>query len=73
MTKKTPWFDYETKPVRKGVYEVQSLRIGTYGYAYWNGEKWGWAETSILFAESHPDFNTADQDKVWRGLLKESV
>lgn len=38
--KLTPWFPASVKPVRVGVYRVES---GGW-YAYWNGRKFGWRD-----------------------------
>jgi hypothetical protein len=64
--KRTPWFPYNIKPVRVGVYEVFSEGF----YAYWNGKRWSWASGSLKLAHARKQTSGASQFKSWRGLVK---
>ncbi len=66
----TPWFPADVKPVRPGVYEVQ---MTTGRFAYFDGQRWGWSFRTKREADTDRDHRNAAQDKVWRGLNKESV
>ena len=76
-TQLTPWFPHEIKPVRDGVYEVQ-YDLGTEeifcGYAYWTGNRWTNALSTVDGAYQRRDWvEGAIQKKSWRGLTKEVV
>jgi len=60
--KKTPWFPRTIKPVRKGLYEIETQ----YGrkMAFWNGEWWLVPGSNILF-----NFIVQITAK-WRGVYK---
>jgi hypothetical protein len=77
--KLTPWFPADVKPVRNGVYEVES-RVHR-AFAYWNGERFGWrcwelpglgAEEAAIDAFHMRRAETCLEPRVsWRGLAKE--
>ena len=66
----TPWFPADVKPVRLGVYEVQ---MNNCRFAYFDGERWGWAFSTVRKANKDRHTTGAIQSKVWRGLNKEPV
>ena len=66
----TPWFPADVKPVRPGVYEVQTI---TGRFAYFDGYSWGWSFATKREAERDRDPWYAMQKKLWRGLNKEPV
>jgi hypothetical protein len=73
MKKYTNWFPPEIKPVREGVYEVSLGRFYSHTYAYWNGNRWGWAALSVATATTDKATAGASQDKSWRGLTKKAA
>lgn len=66
--KLTPWFVNGEKPVRKGVYKVRTC--GGDGFAYWDGQRWGWRVPYVRLADTWRDTTGATQGtgKHWRGL-----
>ncbi|WP_334021343.1 hypothetical protein [Burkholderia orbicola] len=75
----TEWFPPEVKPIHVGVYqacmEVFTDRFGTshieYGFAKWDGQRWGAMHTDIKSAAELIPWHAASQSKSWRGLNKE--
>lgn len=75
----TEWFPPHIKPVHIGVYqacmEVCTDRFGSshveYGFARWDGQRWGLMQDDIKTAAERIHFQAASQAKVWRGLNKE--
>ena len=74
MTKQmTPWFPADVKPVRVGLYEIQTTTAWRPYYAYWSGKQWGLIAAhptsarwkTIAFTDG------AYQEKIWRGFTKE--
>ncbi|KGX12741.1 hypothetical protein X986_3889 [Burkholderia pseudomallei] len=73
----TECFPPHIKPVHIGVYpacmEVVTDRFGTshieYGFARWDGQRWGLMQSDIKSAEQSI-FHAASQAKTWRGLKK---
>lgn len=58
----TDWFPPHIKPVHVGVYPIG------WGYAYWNGKRWGSSCSTPELAQKHSYYRYAVQDKHWRGL-----
>ncbi|WP_321853144.1 hypothetical protein [Burkholderia cenocepacia] len=72
----TEWFPPHIKPIHVGVYsacmEVVTDRFGTshleYGFARWDGHRWGAMCSDIRSAEELLRRHAASQAKSWRGL-----
>lgn len=58
----TDWFPPYIKPVRVGVYSTD------WGYAHWNGKRWGCGQDTPWLARKCPDYRKAFQRKSWCGL-----
>lgn len=66
MIERTPWYPVGTKPIRDGVYELQSYFPHRKVFlAYWNGFRWMNNEIRWL------SFDRGEWCK-WRGLTIES-
>jgi hypothetical protein len=76
MADKTPWYPASIKPVRVGMYEVNSFGLHsnsifflTGRYRWWNGSEWkvgSWASSGNTIFGSHPSH-------LWRGLSKDTT
>jgi hypothetical protein len=66
MSKLTPWFPPEVKPVYVGVYRTKFFANYS-GYSYWNGSAWSFEWDSV---EEVSRMEIGNQDKSWRGLAK---
>jgi hypothetical protein len=76
MNERTEWFPHHIKPVRVGVYEVQNMydRELPALFNHWDGERWTGSATDIdKVIVPASKYNLAFQDRVWRGLTKESA
>jgi len=72
MSKLTPWFPANVKPVRVGVYRVQYYNYS--GFAYWDGKQWSNLVDSVASAYKNHDWTDgAIQQKRWRGLTQEAA
>ncbi len=72
MSKLTPWFPIETKPVHIGVYETKYHLFEdewSHGFSYWNGEKWSNNSCGVKSVKKNWT-EGAIQEKKWRGLLE---
>ena len=72
MTRLTPWFPADVKPVRVGVYEIHTNSWEAY-YAYWSGQKWGCVADHPTAArwQDNAFLDGAFQRKIWRGFTEE--
>jgi len=70
--KLTPWFPANVKPVRAGVYEVESLNHFKL-YRYWDGRRWrAGAHTPDRAIQKFRISGLPSPDVVsWRGLAEE--
>lgn len=59
-------FPPHIKPVRVGVYGVRR-GLGKPGYAFWDGERWGWRHSTIEQANKSRETEGASQNKHWYG------
>jgi len=68
--KLTPWFGWNTKPARVGVYEAE-WRSGTY-YNYWDGKEWHWGSSSSDVARRDDPVSRFERARLlrWRGLAE---
>jgi hypothetical protein len=66
MSKMTDWFPPQVMPVHIGVYPVKYF--GDFGYAYFDGKRWGWAVPSPAQALKEKNTKGAGQDKQWCGF-----
>lgn len=68
MSRLTPWFPPEVKPVRFGIYE----RLWSDGplYALWNGKHWktSWGTPDV--AARNSSIGSGVQNLPWRGLAE---
>lgn len=72
----TPWFDGHTKPIRLGVYMLESGGPNkAEGFQHWDGQTWGpWYQTAERAAQPRRDIDRADlryQNDRWRGLKRQ--
>jgi len=78
MTKKmTPWFPSSIKPVRAGLYEVDTPIHSVNKYAYFDGKGWGHcaADVDTAMGEKFWPFASSmchSQSK-WRGFTKKQA
>lgn len=74
MSKYSPWFPPEVKPVRKGVYQVKdidSLFPEYRWFAFWNGKSFGHRCIDCNRAYRNRDFFTTRRGlTTWRGLAR---
>lgn len=70
MARLTPWFQGKTKPVRDGVYEIDSAYEDCRFYSFWNGERWGWREPSVAQAFRYKEMAASGPVRLWRGLVR---
>ncbi len=65
--KLTPWFDQGQAPAREGSYEMEHG-----GYAYFDGEHWGFTDKTPEDAEmTYSMFGPQlDKQPCWRGLAE---
>ena len=66
--KLTDWFPGDVKPVRKGVYERNSL---TGKYSFWTGTHWCLGFVSMIQASGSKTGSSCDQKASWRGLASD--
>lgn len=67
---KTAWFIHYKHPMHIGVYEVTWRGIDGIvesGYAWWDGQLWGWTAKFPEYVIQHGSAG-ANQRKMWRGL-----
>ena len=64
--KKTPWFPFSIKPVRKGWYEVNECPgfMDCAGMHYWDGKAWCFPEHTPI-----TEYTSAAK-RPWRGLTE---
>lgn len=65
----TPWFPASVKPIRNGVYQVETISMYGRCYAMWNGRSWLECKRSIKGAAGGY-FESWWQSRKWRGLAK---
>lgn len=71
----TPWFDMQSPPTRRGVYEIGH---GDWqAFSYWDGYRWyGWSgdpvEAYYAYREVGQALNTLFDGCRWRGIDKRS-
>lgn len=82
MPKYTPWFSFDTPPVRPGIYNVSCRTEGQTGrwFAKFDGLRWsGWLR--VRAGSNVPSFRGVSFDRTpngmpywwtWRGLTKEA-
>lgn len=72
MSKLTPWFHPDVRPVHRGIYERQYPRF--VAYAYWDGTKWGALSFTPLWAKGrHRKHEYSWHRAPWRGLSRPSA
>lgn len=66
--KLTPWFRWDDRPVRCGVYEVRLAGEKT-AYSYYNvyRNRWGFISPTVDRAYELRASNSNEQRRVWRG------
>jgi len=70
-TKLTPWYPASTKPVRKGVYQVNaSIFVECEWYSYWNGSSFCWLSLDADVASAMRLCKTKAVITQWRGVTK---
>ena len=74
----TPAFPANILPVRSGVYKTLSIdnetgKLRNPGYSLFDATDriWGCTHATIDEAAANPDFEFADQTKMWQGLAEE--
>jgi len=70
MSKFTPWFPGNVKPVRVGVYQRQYNCPPTNWFCYWDGKLWGCAEKKAKDADPAFMGKSFFPEKPWRGLAE---
>ena len=78
MSKMTDWFPSHLKPVRKGVYEVQTPNKKGNKYCYYDSRGWRLCSDNIKFAEQEKHYTSYFMrssmvlvGSKWRGFTKE--
>lgn len=69
MSKLTPWYPPEVKPVRVGVYE--SITSAPPWFRYWDGSHWHWGARTVEEAFKNREACTVVRE-AWRGLTREA-
>lgn len=66
----TPWFPFDTKPARPGVYQ-RDMRsgAGVIRFAYWSGRCWYTSMATVTSAASN-HFPSRVRHVPWRGLTE---
>lgn len=65
----TKWYPPEIKPVRVGVYAIQSRLMEGF-YSYWNGQWWGYRMGSVQSAYEFRNSSALGPIDKWRGLTR---
>ncbi len=81
MSKKmTPWFPSSIKPVRAGVYAVDTPNCRENKYAYFDKKGWGLCASTVELAEddkyfprSHWGSSMTLPRSMWRGFTEEQT
>lgn len=74
---RTGWIPLEINPVRRGVYEVQSISAGAIHYSLWDGRKWciSCATPDLAARQTEFSFGVYEEPYYarWRGLLADQI
>lgn len=74
MSKLTPWFPGDVKPVRVGVYEITGCSFGGINYRVWTGKGWSdtrWEPSDFHGLHPKPMYFPGDDMTGWRGLASD--
>ena len=76
----TPWYDYDQKPVRSGVYltrvciDLSRVRPHPWdGWCYWDGKRWAAAQATAKAAAHYRHMPSEEQLREWRGIETPNV
>ena len=70
--KHTPWFPYDVKPCRKGVYETRRILKWSRTFQFWDGSVWHAYADEIRAAHSNRRRESIYQTIQWRGVAKKN-
>lgn len=80
MMMMTPWYEYDQKPVRVGVYltrvcsDLAKDRPHPWdGWSYWDGKRWSAAQGTAQGAAYRRYIPSEEQLREWRGMMTPNV